>query len=155
MQCALPPATIGVQSIVGAQTCGTRPSVTQALLACHPALPSAAAARYICCCRLLYENQARGCSGLEAILERDPEQSVSGRFGRSLEHEATKFHTWHKPLGVAPKGATWGGAHQLLLLNSPELSLPSGLTLQPSGARQTLTPDSGACKDNAGHQRHA
>ena len=37
------PATIAVYSISGAQTCGTRPSMTQALLACHPA----------CCCHLL------------------------------------------------------------------------------------------------------
>jgi len=78
----------------------------------------------------------------------------SKNVGRCLEHEAASFHTWPNPLGVVPKGATWGNAHQLLLLNFPELPLPFGWTLQPSGARHTPTTDTGACKDNDGHQRH-
>jgi len=40
---------------------------------------------------------------LEAILGRDPEKSDSGRVGRSLEHESSLYHTWHKPPGVAPR----------------------------------------------------
>jgi len=68
--------------------------------------------------------------------------------GRCLEHAATSFHTWQNPLGVAPRGATWGNAHQLLLMIFSELPLPLGWTLQPSGARHTPTTDTGACKDN-------
>jgi len=63
---------------------------------------------------------------LEAILERDRELSDSGRFGRSLEHEADLFHTWYKPLRVLPKGATWGDIHQLLFMNFSELPLTFG-----------------------------
>ena len=95
-----------------------RLSVPRALLACYRCLllPPAATACYIYHLGLLCENQARGRSGLEAILGRDPEQSDSDRVGRSPEHEATLFHTGHKPLEVAPKGATWADTHQLLLL---------------------------------------
>jgi len=52
---------------------------------------------------------------VEATLGRDPKQSNSGQFGGSLEHEAALFqvHTRHKPLEVAPKGATWGDTHGL------------------------------------------
>ena len=63
---------------------------------------------------------------MEAILGRDPEQPDSGQLGRSLEHEAASFHTWHDPLGVAPKVSTLGDAHQRLLLNFPELPIPFG-----------------------------
>jgi len=51
-------------------------------------LPLAAAACYMCCRRLLCENQARGRSGLETILGRVLSNQVLGRFGCSLEYEA-------------------------------------------------------------------
>ena len=92
-------ATIGVQSISGAQACGTqvlRDAIPACLLPCL-LLPPAAAACYIYCRRLLCANQARGRSGLEAILGREPEQSVCGRPGRSLESEVTSFHTGKNP----------------------------------------------------------
>jgi len=50
---------------------------------------------------------------LEAILNREAEQSHFGSFGRVLEHEAVLFHTWHNPLGLVSKGATWGDAAAL------------------------------------------
>jgi len=66
-------------------------------------LPPAAAARHICCRCLLCEHQARGRSGLEVILGRDPELLAmdSGRVGRSAEHESASFYTRHKSLLVA------------------------------------------------------
>jgi len=75
-------------------------------------LPPAAAACYICCRRLLCENQAQGRSGLETILGRVLSNQFLGRFGCSLEHEAASFTRGKNPIGVATKGAIeWGDAH--------------------------------------------
>ena len=155
LSCALLPATVGVLLFPEHKAHETR-----ALLARYSCLqlPPAAAAWYIYCRSLLGENQARGRSGLEAILGRDSEQSDSGWFGRPLEHEVASFHTWHKPLGVASKGDTVG--EEPISPCAPEFSWnsfagPFGWTFHPSGARHIPATYPGACDDNASHQRHA
>ena len=78
------------------------------LAAAACSLLSATAACYICCCRLLCENQARGRSGLEAILGRVLSNQFLGQFGRSLEHKVSSFTRGKNPSGLATKGAMSG-----------------------------------------------
>ena len=90
-----------------------------ALVACL--LPPAVAACYIYCCCLPCENQARGRSGVEAILGRVLSNQFLGRFDRSLEHESASFTRGKNPIGVATKGAIeWGDAHACCTL-TPQL----------------------------------
>jgi len=89
----------------------------RALLACYPYLLVATYCRRLlhaaaACCTKTRPEVARGWSPSWD----ESEQSDFGWFGRSLEHEAASFHTWHKPHGLASKGASWSDAHQLPLL---------------------------------------
>ena len=62
-----------------------------------PSLPALLVSLHIRCRGLLCEHQARGRSGLEVILGRDPELLALdfGRVGRSAEHESASFYTRH------------------------------------------------------------
>ena len=112
---ALLPAIIGCDLFAARKTS----AVTRALLACCRCLlaaaacllPSAAATCYICCHRLLCENQARGRSGLEAILGRVLSNQFLGRFGRFREHEAASFTRGKNSIALATKGAMRDDAH--------------------------------------------
>jgi len=80
-------------------------------------LPPAAADCYICCPRLLCENQTRGRSSLDSILGRVLSNQFLGWFGRSLEHEAASSTRGKNPIGAGTKGAIeWGDAHSCCTL---------------------------------------
>jgi hypothetical protein len=104
---ALLPAIIGCQCDLFAAR-NTVPA--RALLACYRCLPET-------CCHLLPPPATSTAAACFAKTRSEvtrvwrpswggSEQSDFGRLGPSLEHEAALFHTWHKPLGVATKGAS-------------------------------------------------
>jgi len=63
--------------------------------------------------------EARGRSGLAAILGRVLSIQFLGRFVRSLEHEAASFTRGKNPIGVATKGAISGVTPTLVVRSSP------------------------------------
>jgi len=63
--------------------------------------------------------EARGRSGLEAILGRVLSNQFLGRFDRSLEHEAASFTRGKNPIGVATKGAMSGVTPTLAVRSCP------------------------------------
>ena len=93
----------------------------------HTAPSASPACRYLlvatyCCCLihlllpLACENQAKGRSGLEAILGKILSNQFLGRFGRSLEHDVVSFTRGENPIVVATKGAMSGNNHACCML---------------------------------------
>ena len=86
--------------------------------------------------------EARGRSGLEAILRSVLSNQFLGWFARSLEHEAASFTRGKNPIGLATKGAMSGVTPTLAVRSCPSF-LDSGYDGSPSFLDSYRLPTSG------------
>ena len=118
--------------------------MTRALPTCYRCLLAAT-----CCRRLLHllpRNPGPRSLGFGGHPEEGSEQSVPGRVGRSLEHEAASFHTRHKNSEVARRHPGVLGTEQPLNGRSLAKVLVSSKYEAGPGSLVGYTVLEGECK---------
>ena len=105
------------------------------------------------------KSQARGRSGLEAILRSVLSNQFLGWFARSLEHEAASFTRGKNPVGVVTMGVMSGVTPTLAVRFCPSF-LDSGYDGSPSFLDSYRLPTSvepypDVCDDDTSRHQHA